>query len=65
MIGAKGIPPEQTALREGALRAVAQSEAFRRIAEKNQWDAELPRRGILDAQYGGLNSVMVFRGLAK
>ena len=69
MIGAKGITPEQVAYWEGVLRRVVQSDEFKKIAEKNQWDSSFrgsaDMRKFLEAQYGELKSVMTFLGLAK
>lgn len=69
VIGAKGITIEQMAFWEGVLRQVVQSEEFRKIAEKNQWDpafkGSAETRKFLEGQYGELKSVMTFLGLAK
>ena len=69
MIGAKGITPEQVAYWEGVLRRVVQSDEFKKIAEKNQWDSSFrgsaDMRKFLEAQYGELKGVMTFLGLAK
>lgn len=69
MIGAKGITSEQVAYWEGVLRQVVQSDEFKKIAEKNQWDSSFrgsaEMRKFLEAQYGELKGVMTFLGLTK
>ncbi len=69
VIGTKGITPEQVAYWEGVLQRVVQSNEFKKIAEKNQWDSSFKgsteMRKFLETQYGDLKSVMTFLGLAK
>jgi putative tricarboxylic transport membrane protein len=69
MIGAKGITSEQVAYWEGVLRQVVQSDEFKKIAEKNQWDSSFrgsaEMRKFLEAQFGELKGVMAFLGLTK
>jgi tripartite-type tricarboxylate transporter receptor subunit TctC len=64
-----GMLRQQSAYWESVLRGVAQSDDFKKYAQKNQWDdtfmgsAEMHK--FLEAQYGELKSVMSFLGLAK
>lgn len=54
---------------ENVFRKVVESEEFRKLAEKNQWDAKFKTaaetRGFMESQYNELKEVMTFLGLAK
>jgi tripartite-type tricarboxylate transporter receptor subunit TctC len=59
----------QIAFWENVFRKVVESEEFRKLAEKNQWDANFKSaaetRKFMDSEYGELKEVMTFLGLAK
>ena len=65
----KGVTPEQIAYWEGVLRRVAESEEFRKAAEKNQWDVTFKgsaeTRQLMQAEYGQLKGLMAYLGLIK
>lgn len=69
VIGTKGMTAEQVAFWENAFRRIVESGEFKKLAEKNQWDANFKTaaetRKFMEAQYGELKEVMTFLGLAK
>jgi putative tricarboxylic transport membrane protein len=69
VIGAKGMMPDQVAFWENAFRRIVESGEFKKLAEKNQWDANFKTaadtRKFMETQYGELKEVMTFLGLAK
>jgi putative tricarboxylic transport membrane protein len=68
-MGPKGMSPDQVAYWEGVLRQVAQSEALREYADKNQWLLEFKgaadTRKWLDEEYALLKVAMTELGLAR
>lgn len=69
VIGTKGMSADQTAFWESVFRKVIESDEFRKLAEKNQWDANFKSaadtRRFMESQYSELKEVMTFLGLAK
>lgn len=69
VIGTKGMSADQTAFWESIFRKVIESDEFRKLAEKNQWDANFKSaadtRRFMESQYSELKEVMTFLGLAK
>ncbi|MGQ0752883.1 MAG: tripartite tricarboxylate transporter substrate binding protein [Betaproteobacteria bacterium] len=69
VIGTKGMTADQISFWESAFRRIVESGEFRRLAEKNQWDANFKTaaetRKFMESQYGELKEVMTFLGLAK
>jgi len=69
VIGTKGMTTAQIAFWENVFRKVVESEEFRKLVEKNQWDANFKSaaetRKFMDSEYGELKEVMTFLGLAK
>jgi putative tricarboxylic transport membrane protein len=69
VIGTKGMTPEQTAFWENVYRKVVESDEFRKLAEKNQWDSNFKgaaaTRKFMEEEYAELKEVMVYLGLAK
>jgi putative tricarboxylic transport membrane protein len=69
VIGAKGMMPDQVAFWENAFRRIVESGEFKKLAEKNQWDANFKTaadtRKFMETQYGELKEVMTFLALAK
>lgn len=69
VIGTKGMSADQTAFWENVFRRVIESDEFRKLAERNQWDANFKTaaetRRFMESQYGELKEVMTFLGLAK
>jgi len=69
VVAAKGITSAQIAYWEGVLRQVTESEEFRKLAERNQWDvafkgsAEMAK--LIAAEYADTRSVMTYLGLIK
>ncbi|MGZ8156573.1 MAG: tripartite tricarboxylate transporter substrate binding protein, partial [Burkholderiales bacterium] len=65
----KGITAEQVAYWENVLRRVVESDEFRKIAERNYWDATFKDAAetgrLLQAEYGRLKGVMAYLGLVK
>ncbi len=65
----KGVTAEQVAYWEGVLRRVAESEEFRKAAEKNQWDVTFKgsaeTRQLMQSEYGQLKGLMAYLGLIK
>ena len=69
VMGPKGMSPDQVAYWEGVLRQVAQSEALREYADRNQWLLEFKgaadTRKWLDEEYALLKVAMTELGLAR
>jgi putative tricarboxylic transport membrane protein len=69
VIGTKGMTPDQVAFWENAFRRIVESGEFKKLAEKNQWDANFKTaadtRKFMETQYGELKEVMTFLGLAR
>ncbi|MBI4195547.1 MAG: tripartite tricarboxylate transporter substrate binding protein [Betaproteobacteria bacterium] len=69
VIGTRGMNSEQIAFWENVFRKVVESEEFRKLAERNQWDANFKTaaetRRFMESQYNELKEVMTFLGLAK
>ena len=69
VIGTKGMTSDQTGFWENVFRRIVESGEFRKLAEKNQWDANFKTaaetRKFMESQYGELKEVMTFLGLAK
>ncbi|MBI4203603.1 MAG: tripartite tricarboxylate transporter substrate binding protein [Betaproteobacteria bacterium] len=69
VIGTKGMSADQTAFWESVFRKVIESDEFRKLTEKNQWDANFKSaaetRRFMESQYNELKEVMTFLGLAK
>lgn len=69
VIGAKGITAQQTAYWEGVLKKVVESDEYKQMAEKNQWEqtfkGSAEMKGFLAAQYKDLKDVMAPLGLVK
>jgi len=69
VIGTKGMTADQTGFWENVFRRIVESGEFRKLAEKNQWDANFKTaaetRKFMESQYGELKEVMTFLGLAK
>lgn len=69
VIGTKGMTADQIAFWENVFRRVVESGEFKKLAEKNQWDANFKTaaetRGFMESQYKELKEVMTFLGLAK
>lgn len=65
----KGVTAEQVAYWEGVLRRVAESDEFRKAAERNQWDVTFrgaaDTRELMQAEYGQLKGLMAYLGLIK
>jgi putative tricarboxylic transport membrane protein len=69
IIAPKGITPEQIAYWENVLRRVAESDEFRKAAERSQWDVTFKgaaaARQSMQAEYGQLKGLMAYLGLIK
>jgi len=69
VIGTKGMTADQINFWENVFRKVVESDEFKKLAEKNQWDVNFKSaaetRRFMEAQYGELKEVMTFLGLAK
>jgi putative tricarboxylic transport membrane protein len=69
VIAPKDITPAQVAYWEGVLRKVAESDEYRKAAEKNQWDVEFKgaadTRKHMEQEYEQTKSVMQYLGLIK
>lgn len=69
VIGAKGMTPEQVAYWESVFRRTVESEQFRKVAEKNQWESgyrgAADTRKFMESEYEELKTVMTFLGLTK
>jgi putative tricarboxylic transport membrane protein len=69
VIGTKGMTADQISFWENVFRKVVESDEFKKLAEKNQWDVNFKSaaetRRFMEAQYGELKDVMTFLGLAK
>lgn len=69
VIGTKGMTADQISFWENVFRKVVESDEFRKLAQKNQWDVNFKSaaetRRFMEAQYGELKDVMTFLGLAK
>jgi putative tricarboxylic transport membrane protein len=69
VIGTKGMTADQINFWENVFRKVVESDEFKKLAEKNQWDVNFKSaaetRRFMEAQYGELKDVMTFLGLAK
>jgi len=69
VIGTRGMTAEQVAFWENVFRRIVESGEFKKLAEKNQWDANFKTaaatRKFMESQYNELKEVMTFLGLAK
>lgn len=69
VIAPKGITPAQIAYWEGVLRRVVESEEFRKMAERNQWDVTFrgaaEARKFMEDDYAQLKRVMTYMGVVK
>jgi tripartite-type tricarboxylate transporter receptor subunit TctC len=69
VIGTRGMTTEQIAFWENVFRRSVESEQFRKIAEKNQWESgyrtAADTRKFMESEYDELKGVMTFLGLAK
>ena len=69
MIAPKDITAAQIIYWEGVLRRVTESEEFRRIAERNQWDVAFrdaaQTRKFMEADYAQMKRVMTYLGVVK
>ena len=69
VIGTKGMTADQISFWENVFRKVVESDEFRKLAQKNQWDVNFKSatetRRFMEAQYSELKDVMTFLGLAK
>lgn len=69
VIGTKGMTADQINFWENVFRKVVESDEFKKLAEKNQWDVNFKSaaetRRFMEAQYGELKEVMTYLGLAK
>lgn len=69
MIAPKDITAAQTAYWEDVLRKVMQSDDFKKVAEKNQWDIDFKgaaeARKLMEDEYAATKSVMTYLGLIK
>ena len=69
VIGTRGMTPEQIAFWDSVFRRVVESGEFKKLAEKNQWDANFKSaaetRRFMESEYNELKEVMTFLGLAK
>jgi putative tricarboxylic transport membrane protein len=67
--GTKGMTADQISFWENVFRKVVESDEFRKLAQKNQWDVNFKSaaetRQFMESQYGELKEVMAFLGLAK
>lgn len=65
----KGVTAEQVAYWEGVLRRVAESEEFRKAAERNQWDVTFKGSAetvqLMQSEYAQLKGLMAYLGLIK
>ena len=69
VIGTRGLTPEQIAFWESVFKRSVESEQFRKLAEKNQWESgyrnAADTRKFMESEYDELKGVMTFLGLAK
>lgn len=69
VIGTKGMTADQISFWETVFRKVVESDEFRKLAQKNEWDVNFKSaaetRRFMEAQYSELKEVMAFLGLAK
>jgi putative tricarboxylic transport membrane protein len=69
VIAPKDITAAQIVYWEGVLRRVTESEEFRRIAEKNQWEVAFrdsaQTRKFMEADYAQMKRVMTYLGVVK
>jgi putative tricarboxylic transport membrane protein len=69
VIGTRGMTPEQIAFWDNVFRRVVESGEFKKLAEKNQWDANFKSaaetRRFMESEYNELKEVMTFLGLVK
>ena len=69
VIAPKDLTPAQVAYWEGVLRKVAESDEYKKAAEKNQWDVEFKGAGEtrrhMEQEYEQTRSVMQYLGLIK
>jgi putative tricarboxylic transport membrane protein len=69
VIGARGLTAEQIAFWENVFKRSVESEQFRKLAEKNQWESgyrnAADTRKFMESEYEELKGVMAFLGLAK
>ena len=69
VIGTRGLTPEQIAFWESVFKRSVESEQFRKLAEKNQWESgyrnAADTRKFMESEYDELKGVMAFLGLAK
>lgn len=69
VIAPKGLTPAQIAFWEGVMRRVVESEEFRKIAEKHQWDVTFrgaaEARKFMEDDYAQWKRVMTYMGIVK
>lgn len=69
MIAPRDLTPAQVAYWEDVLRKVIHGEAFKKAAEKNQWDVDFKgaadRRKHMDEEYAQAKNIMTYLGPIK